>query len=242
MVKLIFHTNQGTNEIGWANDILKNRYPTKKAIVVSHHIVSSTNTLITNTGYTLNGVRHKPEFDYTGQFIFDELKNRPNLFLMLSGHVYDGTNGEFKTYREDGHRIDFLCADFQQRNNGGNGWLRIMTFDPPTNQIHVQTYSPTLNQFEYNDVPNDGESDFYIPFAMGGSGNWLYIGESNVVGNSATYIYTPNSIGGKSYEWYVEVYNGSNKLLKASSVTSPIWRFFTPPAPWFQLNLHFLLH
>ncbi|MEO1512467.1 MAG: DNRLRE domain-containing protein, partial [Planctomycetota bacterium] len=38
--------------------------------------------------------------------------------------------------------------DFQDYPGGGQGWLRIITFDPDAGQIQFQTYSPVLDQFQ----------------------------------------------------------------------------------------------
>jgi hypothetical protein len=45
--------------------------------------------------------------------------------------------------------------------NGGNGWLRIMTFKPNEDKIFVYTYSPYLNRYE-----TDFSSQFVLPYPM----------------------------------------------------------------------------
>ena len=40
-----------------------------------------------------------------------------------------------------------VLADYQDDPNGGNGYLRIMEFDPARSLINVKSYSPTLNNF-----------------------------------------------------------------------------------------------
>ena len=41
--------------------------------------------------------------------------------------------------------------------NGGNGWLRILTFAPQDEKIFVSTYSPVLDRMN-----KDSEHDFVI--------------------------------------------------------------------------------
>jgi hypothetical protein len=50
--------------------------------------------------------------------------------------------------------------------NGGNGFLRIMTFYPTTGRIDVRTWSPTLNRDLYaSDTPGDGAFTLNFDFS-----------------------------------------------------------------------------
>ena len=86
------------------------------------------------------------------------LKDNPNFFMMLCGHVL----GE--ALREDthnGNRVYSLLSDYQGRERGGDGWLRIMKFSPTRNRIQVSTYSPTLGKYE-----RDADSQFTLEYDM----------------------------------------------------------------------------
>ncbi|MDA7895788.1 hypothetical protein N9B02_04965, partial [Akkermansiaceae bacterium] len=37
--------------------------------------------------------------------------------------------------------------DYQGMNNGGESWLRYMTFKPEANKISIHTYNPALDKF-----------------------------------------------------------------------------------------------
>ena len=54
-----------------------------------------------------------------------------------------------------------LLSDFQDRANGGNGWLRYLTFDPVAGTVTAKTYSTVLQQFE-----TDPSSEFTLPFPL----------------------------------------------------------------------------
>ena len=56
-----------------------------------------------------------------------------------------------------GQKVYEMLADYQMRENGGDGWLRYMEFDPDKSQIRVKTYSPSLDRYEL-----DADSDFVI--------------------------------------------------------------------------------
>ena len=59
-----------------------------------------------------------------------------------------------------GQLLEMLC-DYQRRENGGNGWLRIIRFVPSAREMQMRTYSPSLDQFE-----TDANSEFVVPWEM----------------------------------------------------------------------------
>jgi hypothetical protein len=61
----------------------------------------------------------------------------------------------------NGHTVYQILSDYQSRTNGGDGWLRILSFHPTEDKIYVNTYSPYLNSYE-----NDLSSEFAIDYDM----------------------------------------------------------------------------
>ena len=80
---------------------------------------------------------------WNNQTSYNALKDHPNLFLMLCGHMHTVTDGA--AYREeegtDGHTIHIVQADYQDMSNG-NGYLRLFRFSPANDMIYMTTYSP----------------------------------------------------------------------------------------------------
>ena len=132
--------NPSTAVLNWADDLLKT-YSNRKAIVISHEILKTTGC-----------------WDGAGQTIYDTLKDNSNLFLLLCGHNH-GENKRIETY--NGNTVKILLADYQTYSNGGNGYLRIITFCPAKNQIKIKTYSPSLNRYE-----TDANSQFNLIYSM----------------------------------------------------------------------------
>ncbi len=92
-----------------------------------------------------------------GQELFETLVYpNPQIFMVLSGH-----NTEWHRVSTNGAGLEVIemMADYQSRVNGGNGWMQLITFDPDQNLIEVQTYSPTLDQYEV-----DANSQFSFDF------------------------------------------------------------------------------
>lgn len=101
------------------------------------------------TPYTPNGLESNEIFDWF-------VRRNPNVFLVNCGHFHE----EYRQTSTNvaGHPVHEVLADYQDDPNGGNGWLRIMTFDLGQNQIDFDSYSTHLDQFRSAD-----ESDFSLP-------------------------------------------------------------------------------
>lgn len=125
-------------------------------------------TILTTHSHLHKGVFDKGRMDDVkeaggrgnhGEEVFDELV-APNseIFMVLSGHSFGGllprNSGEYRQVSENdsGEPVYEMLADFQDRKNGGNGWMRNITFLPgrggEKDEISVTTYSPSedLNQ------------------------------------------------------------------------------------------------
>ena len=110
-------------------------------------------------------------FSTWGQTIYDELKDNPNLFLMMNGH----TAGEgLRDDVDNGNTVYSLLADYQDRSNGGDGWLRILEFQPANNQIQVRTCRVPHDSVTWS-CETDADSQFTLPYAMSTSASFAQI-------------------------------------------------------------------
>jgi hypothetical protein len=197
-ISLDYAPTPDTAILDWADGLLKT-YGARRGIVVSHYLL---------------GTGNPGSFSPQGQDIYDALKDNPNLFLMLCGHVH-GEGRRQDTYSSS--TVYTLLADYQDYSNGGNGYLRIMEFSPATDEIHVKTYSPFLDQWE-----TDANSEFTLAYDMEGGGSFVELGTVNDVSSgSDAFITWPGLSQGTEYEWFVEV---SDPI---STTTSAEWTFTT---------------
>ena len=113
----------------WAGGVLK-KYSDHKAVLVTH-------SYMWPNGYHTN----------TGDQVWDKLADRhPNVFMILCGHV-PGSGVEID-YGENGNKVLEILTNYQYFSNGGNGFLRILTFSPGKQNIQVRTYSPYLDKYK----------------------------------------------------------------------------------------------
>jgi hypothetical protein len=67
--------------------------------------------------------------------------------MVLSGHITSANSSRRRDLGVNLNLVNQIFSNYQTLPNGGNGWLRIMTFHPSTDTIDVKTYSPYLNKY-----------------------------------------------------------------------------------------------
>lgn len=78
----------------------------------------------------------------------NELRFHENLAIVHSGHHVGGSHASRRTDRaRTGSRVDQLFMNYQTIDNGGDGWLRLLTIDTETYDAEVNTYSPYLDEW-----------------------------------------------------------------------------------------------
>lgn len=99
--------------------------------------------------YTPDGIQSDDCWDWF-------IRRNPTIFMVNCGHFHE----EYRQTSTNayGNPVHEVLADYQDDPNGGNGWLRIMSFDMGLNQIQFESYSPWLDQFRFED-----ESLFTLP-------------------------------------------------------------------------------
>ncbi|GAF92367.1 unnamed protein product, partial [marine sediment metagenome] len=130
------------NILFWASNVI-DQYPSRRVIVATHDYVHGYN-------YYSNS---RSEI---GDSMWEKLvkPHADQIFLVLSGHY---ENEVRITSLEDGYFVHQLLSDYQDRHNGGNGWLRIIEFSSINNEISIRTYSPYLDKYE-----TDSNSQFIL--------------------------------------------------------------------------------
>ena len=125
--------------IGWQTDA--NYLPWARAVLTDHADLPA--ILLVHSFLTDKG-----GLTAMGKTLESELISAcPNVRLVLCGHN-DGSVRWDKTY-EDGRTVNALLYNFQDDKKNGLGYLRLLTFDPLDRSIHVTTYSPWFDDYDY---------------------------------------------------------------------------------------------
>ncbi len=171
--------------LDWLDTVLETN-AARRAIIASHLIIRTTGL-----------------FDNQGQAIYDEVKDNPNVFLMLGAHSGEGAH---RADTFNGNTIHSVLSNYSDRINGGNGWLRINTFSPQNNEIHIETYSPWLDQYETG-VPHE----YLLPYDMDDGLPFAKIGNTvqGVASGGSACMAWPGRQSGVEYQWFAMVSDGS---------------------------------
>lgn len=185
IVNMEYRPSANQAVLDWADALLK-AHPTRRAIITSHWLIG--------TGNPASWGGH-------GQAVYDNLKDNPNLFLMLCGHIH-GEGQRSDVF--EGRTVNTVLQDYQSRANGGDSWLRYFTFKPSENKIYAYTYQTRTNTFE-----TDADSQFTLDYNMAATAPWSDLGTVSLAAGetNATLPWT-GLVAGNEYEWYAAVSDG----------------------------------
>ena len=164
-----------TNDaIAWAQGVI-DAHPGVPTMITTHDYENYTLTTTRNNSQARNNdyssymtgstVNNTPD-----QVWSKLITSNDQIFMVLCGHTWGGTDSSGVSTPENlridnnnfGHPVYQVLSDYQGNTfsyntstgtytagayTGGEGWLRLMTFDTTAGTIHFQTYSPTLNQY-----------------------------------------------------------------------------------------------
>ncbi len=128
----------------WANDIVL-LYPDRLTLVVTHNYMVATQRMTTLGGNY--GIGNSPEGAATGEDIWQNfVKKHRNIVAVFSGHIlYEW--GYLESSGIHGNTVYQMMTNFQMNSKGGEGFMRVLTFDMGNNIMDVKTYSPYLDEF-----------------------------------------------------------------------------------------------
>jgi hypothetical protein len=137
--------------LAWAGKVVTN-HPDHRVIVLTHSYLKANKTRTGGGGYKVEG--------NLGKLIWQKfVKKHENIFMVLCGHVL----GEalLTSEGDHGNPVHQILCDYQGWNNGGESWLRYMTFHPDTDKIEIFTYNPDLDKHR-----NEPSSRFTLNYPM----------------------------------------------------------------------------
>jgi hypothetical protein len=82
-----------------------------------------------------------------GEQLWQKLVRRHNFAITLNGHVLGDGTGYLASTNDHGNTCHQILANFQMRNMGGEGYLRILEFHPDGKTVQVKSYSPVLDKY-----------------------------------------------------------------------------------------------
>jgi hypothetical protein len=82
-----------------------------------------------------------------GEELWQKLVRKHAFVLTLNGHVLGDGTGYLASVTDKGNTCHQIMSNYQFRTLGGEGYLRVMSFQQDNKRIKVQTYSPLYDSF-----------------------------------------------------------------------------------------------
>ncbi|MEX2371363.1 MAG: metallophosphoesterase [Bacteroidales bacterium] len=143
----------------WAGSVIED-HPRHKVIINTHAYMYSDETRMSAErdhkwlpqNYGL-GKASGADSVNDGEAMWEKLLGKyKNVMLVFSGHVLNDGAGTLVSTGINGNKVYQMLANYQGgvigSENGGNGFLRMVTINPKANSISVRSYSPSLDQFK----------------------------------------------------------------------------------------------
>lgn len=143
--------------LGWAQKVL-DEHPDRAAILTTHSYLRGSPPKRAETVQETNGDGNH------AQTVWEDLvAPNPQVFMVLSGHWHDASDGEARQVSENEADLPVyeIMANYQFRTQGGHGLFRRIEFRPGDggdgnpDRIQVRTYSPRFDEYE-----DDENSEF----------------------------------------------------------------------------------
>ena len=148
----------------WANKIVA-EHPDYRVVVATHAYRSSKKNGQRRLTHAID--RYEVPGNNAEQMWQKFLSQHANIFMVLCGHIggtgRDASEGQLASKGKHGNTVYQILADYQFWKNGGESWLRYMTFRPANNCIDVYTYNPVTGKYLDEDI-----SRFTLKYEMTG--------------------------------------------------------------------------
>lgn len=139
--------------VRWANDVLA-KYPQRKAILVTHAFLYSDDSRydFAKKGKSQAWSPHeyrkeKKSGTNDGEELWQKIVRKNNVVLALNGHVLNDGLGFRSDKNDRGSIVHQMLVNYQIRPLGGEGYLRILEFQPDGRTVHVKSYSPLYDKY-----------------------------------------------------------------------------------------------
>jgi hypothetical protein len=139
----------------WARKIVE-QHPRHRLILVTHAYLYDDDTRfdfklkgITQAGNPqYYGIMGQPGYANDGEQMWRGIVSKVKApSLVVCGHVLGDGLGYLMSSSDSGKKVAQMLVNFQNRKEGGGGYLRILEFSKDSSQLRVMDYSPSADRF-----------------------------------------------------------------------------------------------
>ncbi len=139
--------------VAWADQVM-DRYPDRYGILVTHAYLYQNDTRYDFKAAASNPQAWNPH-DYgtaggsinDGEELWQKLVRKHAFVMVLNGHVLGDGTGYLASVTDKGNTCHQMLSNYQFRNLGGEGYMRLLEFEADGKTVKVYTYSPLYDSF-----------------------------------------------------------------------------------------------
>lgn len=143
--------------VAWAEEVVK-KHPDHLVMLVTHAYMyyddtrydwakNSHNQTWNPHSYPLAKIPNQTIND--GEQLWQKLvSNYPHFRFTFNGHVLEDGTGRLSSEGKHGNTVHQLLANYQFKEEGGMGDMRLLEFLPDGKTVEVRTYSPVLDRYD----------------------------------------------------------------------------------------------
>lgn len=137
--------------VAWANAVMA-QHTDRVGILITHAYMNNNDLRYDHTDQ--DNPQHWNPHEYRtpggvndGEELWQKLVRKHNFALVLNGHVLDDGTGYLASRNDTGTTTHQMLSNYQMRNMGGDGYLRLLEFLPGGQTVRVRTYSPLYDKY-----------------------------------------------------------------------------------------------
>jgi hypothetical protein len=137
--------------VAWANEVMA-EHPDREGILVTHAYLNNDDRRYDHTD-TVHSQRYNPHEYATpgklndGEQLWQKLVRKHRFAMTLNGHVLGDGCGYLKSTTDTGTTCHQMLSNYQMRDQGGEGYMRLLEILPNGTTMRVHTYSPLWDRF-----------------------------------------------------------------------------------------------
>ena len=137
--------------VAWANKVM-NEHPGRKGILITHAYMNNNDLRYDHTD-TENPQTYNPHLYSTpgskndGRQLWEKLVSKHDFVFAFNGHVLGDGTGYLAEKNKKGKVVHQMLANYQMRQLGGEGYMRLLEFLPDGKTVQVKTFSPLYGKY-----------------------------------------------------------------------------------------------
>jgi 3',5'-cyclic AMP phosphodiesterase CpdA len=137
--------------VEWADQVMT-QHPDRWGIMITHAYMNNN-----DLRYDINDTAHPQDFNphvygtagtvNDGEELWRKLISKHRFVMTFNGHVLGDGTGYLASVTSKGNTCHQMLSNYQFRNLGGEGYMRLVEFLPDGHMVRVYTYSPLYDSF-----------------------------------------------------------------------------------------------